>query len=452
MARPRSTTAAIARLLQAVDQPIYALDDDAAIIFINHAALEWLACTEDEILGQRCAYHSSDAVERGERLAASLCPPPEVFSGDKTAAVVRSGSAERLATFYPLAKGEKQIGVLAIVDAQDRAIEAAAQAEREPVPSELHRQIQAFRRQNKSLYRPETLLGISPVAQRIRAQVELATQCEAPVSISGPPGSGRQRTAATIHYAQGNAGPFVQLDCSALTPELLFSSIENWLARRTGEEPDTGTLVLGDVDALSPETQRELTVVLQAARFPLRKIATSRTPLWQLARHGRFSDSLAALLTAIPIELPPLSERRADLPLLAQCFLEENNARTKKQVAGFSPEALDRLDGYAWPGNLDELARVVTESHARTKTPLIAASDLPQHVHLGTAQSLHAGKKEEPIRLDEFLREVEAELLRRAMQRAKGNKARAARLLGLTRPRLYRRWMQLGLDAPPGGS
>jgi DNA-binding NtrC family response regulator len=154
---------------------------------------------------------------------------------------------------------------------------------------------------------------------------------------------------------------------------------------------------------------------------------------------------LAAALSTIVIELPPLAGRRGDILLLAQALVEENNAQGGKQVGGLSAEALDRLDAYAWPGNLDELARAMAEAHQRAGGPEIAVADLPERLHLAASAAAHPRRKEETIVLDEFLGRMERELIRRALARAKGNKAKAARLLGLTRPRLYRRMVQLGL-------
>ena len=112
-------------------------------------------------------------------------------------------------------------------------------------------------------------------------------------------------------------------------------------------------------------------------------MATAAEPLAELARRGKFRDDLAAALSTIVIELPPLAQRRDDLPLLAQLFLEELNAAGPRQIGGFTPAALDRLDAYAWPGNLDELAEVVAEAHRRAAGPEIDVADLPERLHLG---------------------------------------------------------------------
>ena len=184
-----------------------------------------------------------------------------------------------------------------------------------------------------------------------------------------------------------------------------------------------------------------------AARPPqLRLIAAAEQPLGELARRGRYREDLAGVLSTITIELPPLAERREDLPLLAQVFLEEANAGSGKQLVGFSPEALDRLDAYAWPGNIDELAQMVAERCRQAAGPEVQPDDLPERLRWVAEAATRPQRKEETIVLDEFLGRIERELIRRALARAKGNKARAARLLGLTRPRLYRRMVQLGLE------
>ena len=195
-----------------------------------------------------------------------------------------------------------------------------------------------------------------------------------------------------------------------------------------------GTLLLCDADQLSAESQAALAAILPAAKCPLRLISTAATPLVDLPPRGLYREDLAAMLSTITIELPPLAKRRDDLPLLAQALLEEQNARSGKQLGGFSSEAIDRLCAYAWPGNVAELAQVVAESHARASARLIARDDLPERLRLAAEAAARPRRKEEPIQLDEFVARIERELIRRALARAKGNKTKAARLLGLNRP------------------
>lgn len=448
MARPRTSATQLARLFAAAEQPIYVVDADWTLGYFNQAAQEWLARNDDDLLGVRCRYHSRADGEPIDALAAGLCPPPEAMRGQEASGTVGPPHDCRAARFLPLAGAlGSLVGVLVIVDpaSEPEILQHAAEVDGgTPLHDLLRRLHQHWGRH----YQIDRLLGDAPAIRRARAQVELAAATRASTVICGQPGTGRQHTAAAIHAAgQGERPlPMIALACSLLNAELVLSTIHAMVAPGSDLRPGPGSLLLNDVDQLPAEVQTELGCLWAAKPFPLRLLATSREPLGELARQGRFRPDLAALLSTIQIELPPLAERRHDIPLLAQAFLEDLNARGDKQVAGFTPETLDRLDAYGWPGNLDELARVVAEAHRRCHTPQIAPADLPQRLHLAAEAAAHPRRKEETIVLDEFLASIERELIARALRRSKGNKAKAARLLGMTRPRLYRRMLQLGLE------
>jgi DNA-binding NtrC family response regulator len=436
------------RLLGATEQPIYIVDDEWTIVFCNPACLQWLGRGEGEITARPCRYHSGPEGDSLEILLAGLCPPPEAMAGREECGLVASGDDRRRARFVPLRGREgRPVGVLAIVEPQAGAEAPPATAE-DSRSADLHDLLRRMHQHWGRHYRLDRLLGDTPSMRRARAQVELAAASRASVVVCGPTGTGRQHVAAAIHAAsQGDSPcPFVPLACSVLDAELIHSTIRAMAAQGAGGAPATGSLLLNDVDQLPADVQAELACVWAGKTFPFRLMATARRRLSDLAERGEFRADLACLLGTVVIELPSLAGRRDDIPLLAQAFLEQINARGDKQVSGFSPEALDRLDAHAWPGNLDELAQVVAEAHRHSETPQIAAGDLPQRLHLAADAAAHPRRKEEPIVLDKLLAEIERELIGRALKRSKGNKAKAARLLGMTRPRLYRRMVQLGFE------
>ncbi len=205
------------------------------------------------------------------------------------------------------------------------------------------------------------------------------------------------------------------------------------------------TLLLNDIDQLAPAFQADLPSLLAAADGKLRIISTSRAPLVSLAQRGEFLSLPAHQLSTVLIELPPLAERLDDLPLLAQLFLEQMNARGAKQVGRFSEEALDALAAFPWANDLEEVEQVVADAHRQCQTTEITLADLPRAVQQARQAVAQAARPEETIDLEEFLARIELELIQRALARAKGNKTKAAQLLGLNRPRLYRRLIQLGL-------
>jgi DNA-binding NtrC family response regulator len=462
MAHLRSMAADLARLLSAVAAPIYVLNDERRIIYANSACAEWLAISLEEFVGQSTAYHSSPTAEAGALKAAGLCPPPEVLSGRRMRAIVACDRGQgqlsrRRAEFIPLGvKDEEVVAILALVepidlpagvetsanDFDDDAAESAA----------LHERLRRLHGQLRAPWQMDRLVGESPAMARVRAQVQLAWSSGASVAIVGQQGSGRQHVAKAIHYGQRAAeiGDLVPLACSGLSAELLRSEIEAVVRQPEQPEQPVGrpvtTLLLNEVDELPGEVQAALADLLAGDSLSPRIIATSSGELGDLAARGLFRRELAAQLSTIEIHLPPLTERREDVPLLAQMFLEEFNAEGERQLQGFSPEALDQLAAYSWPGNIDELSAMVREAHRAAEGRLISPRDLPQRIYLAAAAERHPRRKDEPIDLDKFLAGIELELIQRALRRAKGNKTKAAKLLGLTRPRLYRRLVQLGLE------
>ncbi len=466
MAQPRITATELARTLNSAPQPIYVLDDEWVVVFLNRACRDWLGGAAEGLLGRRCTYHSSPEVTGPDAVAAGLCPPPATLAGRESMATVTCAGDDRpvrhrRARFIPLGTGpESLIGLIAILDTEDLdskdlpADESPPWPSAEAAPTQLHEQIRRFRREAAARFHADRLIGNSPAIRRARRQVELAVGSRASVLVTGPAGSGRQHVASAIHYGSTSqtpgtrpAGSLIPLACSVLGADLIRSTVTALATGSPlGDEAAHSTLLLGDVDQLAVEVQSELAAALSARTFPLRLIATAERSLLEMGRRAAYCEVLAGVLSTITIELPPLAQRREDLPLLAQLFLEEANARGNRQLAGFSPQALDQLDAYGWPGNVDELAQAVAKAHQRAEGPEIGVDDLPQRIRLAAAAAAYPHPVEETIVLDEFLGRVERELIRRALARAKGNKAKAARLLGMTRPRLYRRLEQLGLD------
>jgi transcriptional regulator with PAS, ATPase and Fis domain len=462
MARARTIAAELAKLLDAAAQPIYVLDDEQTLVFCNRACLDWVGSTADDLVGRPCAYHSSAEVTGPDAVAAGLCPSPEVLAGRQMTGAVACADADgrlrrRRARFLPLSGGgDDTVGLIALVDEEDLPdSEVLSQSEPppatadEPETARLHEQIRTFRAQVAARFREDRLLGESAAMRRARAQVALAVESKASVLIVGPPGSGRQHAARAIHHGstRPSTGSMIPLACSVLGAELIQSTVAALAVQKPApEQVRPTTLLLNDADQLPAEVQPEMAGVLGGKSFPLRLIATAGQPLDDLARRGQYREDLAAVLSTIVIELPPLAERRADIPLLAQMFLEEANSRGTKQVAGFSSEALDCLDRYPWPGNLDELAQIVAQAHKRAEGVQIAVTDLPERIHLAEDAASYPRRPEETIVLDQFLGGIERELIRRALAEAKGNKTKAAKLLGMTRARFHRRVTQLGLE------
>jgi DNA-binding NtrC family response regulator len=386
-----------------------------------------------------------------------MCPPPQVFQGEHTAAHVvwraADGTVEqRRATFIPLGSSAGDTHTVVTVLSESRNVDVPVSSGIESRSSqELHERLQQLARQQRRRYRFDRLVGDSLAMRRVREQVRVAIVGRPRVVIIGPPGSGREHAARTIHAGDNpeKAGPLLPLACAGVDGEAVQTAVLDFL-RRSHEHGggSAGTILLQEVDSLAADAQAELQAFFRVPTFSARTIATAQRSLLQLAGEGSFLPELAYVLSSLVIELPALRDRPEDIPLLAQRFVEDYNAAAGKQLAGFSPAALDRLAALPWTGNVEELAAVVGEACRHVGTVWIGEADLPPRVKAIVSAGSHPRRAVEHIKLDEFLVEIERELIQQAMQRARGNKAKAARMLGVSRPRLLRRLVQLGLEVP----
>jgi len=437
------------------NRPIYAIDDQRRIAYLNSACAAWLGLTAEELIGQRCDYSSEPTGNSLADLAAQLCPPPEAFNQAIESSVIiapacRGTASRRTAQFVPLhGEAEDQLGVLVLLGERDLPEEGLRRESSADTESAvLHRRLQQLERELRLPYRLGRLVGESLSIEHARRQAALAARTGVHVQIVGPAGSGREHLARSIHCGEDptTAGPIMPLSCPLLDAELLQATIVAFLTRAkhaTREHP--ATLLLLELDQLQPPAQHELLAFFRVPTFSLRTIATTRQPLLALAKQGQLLLELAYHLSAIVIELPPLAQRREDIPLLCQRFVEDFNAAGGKQLAGLSSSTMDRLCAMPWTGNVDELAEVIQEMCMQSEGPQITEADLTRRVKHVTSAATYPRPREDVIDLDEFLIEVERELLRRALRQAKGNKAKAARLLGISRARLLRRATQLKL-------
>lgn len=463
MPRKTSIAKALTRLLDAAHTPVYVLDQEHRFVYGNSAFSRWVGRSAEELSGLKFLYSTSGELTGPAELAATLAPPPEAFTGETLrGAVAAPGDGaflkSRGAHFLPLAgESGEGLGLIVVVSLVERESAGAVQSESpEGSPAELHRQLQELRSELGRRFHISQLIGQSPPMRRAREQIRLAAQTRARALVLGAPGSGRELVARIIHYGPrgGGAGigPLVPLDGSLLDGELMQSALTAFLQRQAawqGERPPA--VLLQDADRLSDGAQQELAGFLRLPGIELPLISTASRSLQRLAQRGKFRQDLAYSLSPLTILLPPLSKREGDLPLLAQFFLEEFNTSGGKQLSGFTPEAIDMLLSYSWPGNVEELEGLIRQACEQGAGPLIQAADLPPRLHHAAEKEARSPVPLDRIDLDGYLAGIETELLRRALAQARGNKTKAAELLGIHRARLIRRLVQLGL-APPAGT
>jgi DNA-binding NtrC family response regulator len=221
-----------------------------------------------------------------------------------------------------------------------------------------------------------------------------------------------------------------------LSEELITSTIYAFRNKFQQEQSSRRhTLLLKDADKLPNSLLGTIADFVNTSSNNLRTIATSTVNPKEWTNH----ESIAVLLGTITIELLPLRNRREDIPLLAQMFLEDQNRELDRQRAGFTAEAMDVITQHSWLRNIDELEEMVVEAHGNSNSSLVTLSDLPLRLRQFFDAAAKSDREDKPINLDLFMRQIERELIERAMKLARGNKSKAAKMLGLNRPKLYRR-------------
>lgn len=445
--------------LHAAETPVFVLTSTRKVAFFNSGCEELTGWTADDVVGQICEYASDPEENELAALTNKLCPPPEVFNGEQVDApayiVHRDGrSIARVLHFYPLKDEDDRVrSVLAIMT----PLEMSPPTTKVSAASRLHAELAALRISLRQQFDIKSLVCRSESMNRVLDQIEIARQSQLALLLTGEKSVGKEHIARIIHYGSDiGIRSFVPLECAKLpawelqqTLNRLFESLEDETAVAPAILP--GTLYLSDVERMPRDSQAMLIERLQPARqqtvLSLRLMAGSTIDLRQAVDDGRLRSDLYYLLTPMQIELPALRRRIDELPLLAQHFLEEQNRGQEKQVGGFDDAVMRQFQEHNWPGNIDELAAVVNEAWTACDSDLVRAEHLPFRFRTGReAQRVGPPVRTNTIPLEEYLAKVEREQIELALQQNRQNKTKAAKQLGLTRPKLYRRMESLGID------
>ncbi|MCL4818556.1 MAG: sigma-54 dependent transcriptional regulator [Vicinamibacteria bacterium] len=300
----------------------------------------------------------------------------------------------------------------------------------------------------------DRILGVSPAMTALFEMIRSVASTTSTVLITGESGTGKELVAKALHAQSPRQGaPFVSVNCGALTETLLESELFGHVRgaftdahqSRKGlfEAAHRGTLFLDEVGETTPAMQVKLLRALQEKRIrrvggteetevDVRIIAATNRSLEQLVAEGRFREDLFYRLSVIPIRLPPLRERREDVPLLAAHFLERFAREMGKGVTHLSEEALARLQVHDWPGNVRELENVMERAVALETSPVVLPERLPRDLGRPRPAASGAVEPHEGFDLDAYLRDEEARLLRLALEKGAGDRSQAARLLGVS--------------------
>ena len=425
------------------------VDPEGIIVAINKAMEEITGYTRDELIGRSCSVLDCDtcvgARVRGEDKHCELFKEGQVRRRKcalrrkdgralyvlKNAAILKDGSGKVLG-------GVETLTDLSEVVAKEKVISR-------------------LRRELGSRDGFHGILGKSPAMHRVFDLVASAAQSEAPVVIYGESGTGKELVAAAIHRLSVRCkSPFVKVNCAALNESLLESELFGHVkgaftgADRTRigrfEAANGGDIFLDEIGDLPLSTQVKLLRVLQEKEIekvgdhrPLaidvRVIAATNKNLKRLMDEERFREDLYYRIGVIPIHLPPLRERREDIPLLVDAFINRLRLKTEKPIAGIGKTALELVVAYDWPGNVRELINVIEYAFVLCSRGEILPEHLPPHM---SRVELHRRSERPPRTRDPLLGDARRQLLE-ALEKARGNKSEAAKILGISRVTLWKR-------------
>jgi two-component system, NtrC family, response regulator HydG len=309
------------------------------------------------------------------------------------------------------------------------------------------------------------IIAASPKMKALLETLAMVAPSDAAVLIMGESGTGKEVVANAIHHNSPRAGePFIKVSCAALPETLLESELfghekgafTGAVARREGrfQLAHRGTIFLDEVGEMSPAIQTKLLRVLQEKEFEplggtrtikvdIRVIAATNRDLVKEVKEGRYREDLYYRLNVVPLTLPPLRERREDIPLLTDHFLAHYREKNRKPLRSISGKALDLLVRYDWPGNIRELENCIERAVILSRDEVLVPADLPPQIRM---LSREEGKEALAIPAGMSLDEVERALIVKTLDETGGNRTRAAEILGINRRTLQNKLKQYGIN------
>jgi DNA-binding NtrC family response regulator len=321
----------------------------------------------------------------------------------------------------------------------------------------LKKEVVRLKKEVETRYHFHQLIGKSPPMQRIYDLIERISDSSSNVFITGESGTGKELVAKAIHYnGIRKEGSFIAVNCAAIPETLLESELFGYKKgaftdAKTDKkglvfEAHEGTLFLDEITEMAHTLQAKLLRVIEEREvrplgdtrsYPIdvRFISTTNRDIQSVMEEARFREDLYYRLKVIDIELPPLRERREDIPLLIQHFTDKFNVNLKKRISGVSEETLKLLLNYSWPGNVRELENVIERAMNLSQQEVILPEDLPKSLDQRADEKLFDKAIGEKLTLSQ----LEKEYIKRVLIEVGGNKSKAAERLGLDRKTLYRK-------------
>jgi two-component system nitrogen regulation response regulator NtrX len=330
--------------------------------------------------------------------------------------------------------------------------------------SKLEQENRALRQEVERKYE---IVGNSPEIVKLKEQIKIVAPTNGWVLISGENGTGKELVARAIHrLSLRGEKPFVEVNCAAIPEELIESelfghekgSFTGALTKKRGkfDLAHEGTLFLDEIADMSLKTQAKILRILQEQKFErvggtemiyvdVRVIAATNRDLMEEIQKGKFREDLYYRLNVIPIPVPPLRERKTDIPMLVEHFIAAFCLENNKELKRISPEAMDLLSTYAWPGNVRELKNIVERMVIMTRGPVIEAGDVPDPVRVQPKAPLESSFFDFHL-LRDARREFEKRFILKKLMENEENISKTAEVIGIERSNLHRKIKSYGIE------
>ncbi|MHC4444869.1 MAG: sigma-54 interaction domain-containing protein [Planctomycetota bacterium] len=467
------------RLLSHTHDGIFVLDHDRRLVLFNSACEQLTGYHADEVVGKEstCPDLLNCHDEHGRPLPEQMCPGLAVLNGRETSTrqrmriTTKGGDYRWVETVYTAIRTGEGGGGYVIGVMRDIGEQKAKEEQWLKATENLRQEVDRLHDDMRERYGFSSIISRSGRMQLVLEKIRSACGNSSSVLISGESGTGKDMIARTIHFnGLQKDGPFVPttIPVSVDLPDKLGGELFGYTRGSFGgasqdysglfNAADGGTLFMANIDTMPPEIQDKLLRAIQNQSIrPIGKtehtpvnvriIAATNKTVHELRASGSISDELFYRLGVITIEVPPLRARKEDIPFLVEHFIRKSNQRSTRQIQEVEPGVWAGLDDHDWPGNVRELQSVIESAIAASEGPILRLEELSiARGGWAFAGDLEAGEDQKDMLLDDMLAEIERKAILAALRRAHGQRSRAAKLMGISRSRLYRRMDALGIS------
>ncbi|MFZ5766053.1 MAG: sigma-54 interaction domain-containing protein [Thermodesulfobacteriota bacterium] len=436
------------KIIETMTEGLMLIDPSGRILYVNRALEEMLQYNKEDLIGRKCSILECDSCfgtrQRGKGKFCGLFQKGEVRN-------LKCSFRRKDGSMVPVLKN-----ATTLTDENGKVMAGVENLTDLSTLAKKDRVISSLKRHLHHEYGFQGLIANSSCMEKVFTLTRSAALSDSPVIITGESGTGKELVASALHrLSRRKHKPYIKVNCASLNDNLLESELFGHARGAfTGAEADRigrfeaangGVIFLDEIGDMPAILQTKLLRVLQEQEIErvgdhrpipinVRIIAATNKNLQKLVREGMFREDLFYRIGVIPIHLPPLRERKVDIPALVEAFIERTSLKTGKEINGLTPEAMERLACYNWPGNVRELLNAIEYAYVLCPGGLIGPHHLPPHfasapdiLNIPLIKSRAKQTDDERQRLVQTLRATD------------GNKSEAARLLGISRVTLWKR-------------